>query len=247
LENQSTIYLSDAEFEGNHIKCSNLSECFGGALYAINSSHLSANNCKFYNNSAHGYAKGGVIAVIAGMVFIQESVFASTDGGVMFSRNSCINIRASTFRNNTATHIGAVLHLDIRSLITVEDTIFMRNKADQGVIYLVESACIFQGNTQISDNTGSLIMYYSNATFKGNTTFMSNRANIISTHFHKGGAITAIRSSVTFQGQSHFSHNTAENGGAIHAIASKLYVRSGTHIISSNRVSERGGGIYLFL
>jgi predicted outer membrane repeat protein len=235
-ELQSTISLSHTEFEGNHIKCSNLSECFGGALYVINSSHLSANNCKFHSNSAHGYAKGGVIAVISGKVFIQESVFALTDGGVMFSRNSYINISASIFRNNTV------------SFITVKDTIFMSNEADQGIIYLIESTCNFQGNILISDNTGSLVMYYSNATFKGNTTFVSNRANNnISTHFHKGGAITAIRSSVIFQGQSNLSRNTAENGGAIHAIASKLYVHSGTHIISSNRVSERGGGIYLFL
>ena len=246
---QSTISISDTEFEGNHIKCSDLSDCFGGTLYIVDSSHLSANNCKFHNNSAHGYANGGVIAVIAGMVSIQESIFAlnrAIDGGVMFSQSSCINISASIFRNNKAEHIGAVL-LDIRSLITVEDITFISNSADQGIIYLVESAGIFQGNILISDNTGSLLMYYSNATFKGNTTFTSNKANNISTSFHKGGAITAIRSSITFQGQSNLSHNTAENGGAIHAIASKLYVHSGTHIISSNRVLESGGGIYLFL
>ena len=252
-ELQSTINVSDTKFESNHIKYSwtNSSECCGGALYVINSSHLSANNCTFYNNSAHGHTKGGVIAAVnTGMVSIQGSVFMfnrAADGGVLFSQNSCINISASTFRNNKAKYLGAVLHLDIRSIITVDDAIFTSNEADQGIIYLVESAGVFQGNTKISDNVGSLLMYYSNATIKENTTFISNRANNSSTHFHKGGAITAIRSIVTFQGLSNLSHNTAENGGAIHAVASKLYVHSGTHIISNNRASERGGGIYLFL
>ena len=249
-ELQSTISISDTEFLGNHIKCSNLSKCLGGALYVVNGSHLSANNCEFHNNSAYDSAKGGAIAVINGMVSIKESAFAfnrATEGGVVFTQNSSINISTSTFKNNGATHIGAVLHLDIKSLITVENTIFTSNEADQGIMYLVESACIFQGNTEISDNTGSLVMYYSNATFNGNTTFTSNIIANTSTHFHKGGAITAIRSSVTLQGHSNLSHNKAENGGAIHAIASKLYIQSGTHIISNNSASESGGGIYLFL
>lgn len=250
-ELHSTISVSDTVFEGNVIKCSNLSECFGGAIHIVNSSHLSASKCTFHNNSAYGYsnAKGGVVAVMNGNVYIQESVFAinrATDGGVMFSQHSRINISASTFRNNAAIHIGAVLHLDTTSLTTV-DTTFKGNKAEQGIIYLVESACVFQGNTEISDNTGSLLMYYSNATFKGNTTFTSNNIANISTHFHKGGAVTAIRSRVIFQGQSNLSDNTAEYGGAIHAIASKLYIHSGTHIISNNRASESGGGVYLFL
>ena len=253
-ELQSRIRVFDSEFVDNRVTSSNSSESIGGALYVVNSSHLLAINCRFHNNSAHNsyysqYAKGGVITVIGGMVSIQECVFAfnkATEGGVIFSQNSYINTNASTFRNNSAMHIGAVLHLDIRSKIIADDTTFLNNKADHGIIYLVESVCTFQGNTEISDNVGSLMMYYSNATFKGNTNFISNKLSI-SNHFHKGGAITAIRSSVSFQGQSNLSHNTAENGGALHAIASKLYVRSGTHIVSNNSASESGGGIYLFL
>ena len=252
-EIRSSVNIFDSEFIDNHIRTES-SECFGGALYII-SSNLSAINCEFHNNSAHNgyyshYANGGVIAVIRGNFSIQECFFAfnkATDGGVVFSQSSCIYINASIFTNNSATHIGAVLHLDNRSKITADNTMFTNNKAELGIIYLVESSCIFQGHTEISDNIGSLLMYYSNATFKGNTNFISNNMPNISTHFHKGGAITAIRSSVSFQGQSNLSHNTADNGGAIHAIASKLYVHIGTHIISNNSASESGGGIYLFL
>ena len=250
VELRSSITVSDSKFMGNHvIKSSKSSECFGGAVYVVSDSELTIINCEFHNSSACGqYAQGGVIAVINGVVSVQESVFAfnkATEGGVMFSQNGLINISASTFRNNTATYVGAVLHLDVRSLVRADDTVFVNNKADQGIIYLVESACIFGGNTEISHNMGSLLMYYSNATFKGNTTFISNMAKM-STHFHKGGAITAIRSSITFEGRSNLSNNTAENGGAIHVVASKLYVHSSTYV-SNNNASECGGGIYLFL
>ena len=63
----------------------------------------------------------------------------------------------------------------------------------------------------------------------------------------QGGAITAFQSIIIlFEGKITLMCNTANNGGGIRAILSKLHVSYGHMLISNNTALESGGGIYLY-
>lgn len=243
----STVIIVNCSFNSNTV----------GSFYSIEHKHIDAviiitasnvtiEECYFEEN--HANTGGIVFAEQHSIITVTRSHFAHnevTQGGVIFLKSSHIIISVSTFSNNTATEDGTVLLLHTRSVINATSIILDCNKADQGIMYLVESTGVFKGNTEVSNNIGSLLIYYSNATFSGKPTFTMNTVNL-PTHFHRGGAITAIRSHVYFEGQSSLSYNSGENGGAIHVVATKFYVY-GFILLLNNSATDSGGGIYLFL
>ena len=60
-----------------------------------------------------------------------------------------------------------------------------------------------------------------------------------------GGAVTLLQSTVHFNGSYRLEHNHGENGGAIYAIESNLYVNTNVTIVN-NTAAENGGGMYLY-
>ena len=238
----SSASIINASFTSNfnHIK----DDGVGGAII-VRASNVTIMDSNFEDNSAE---KGGVIhASLTSNVTIMDSIFSHNEaelGGVVFAHNSNISIKSSMFRSNIATYIGAVLHLNAKTNLTANDLVLENNTAEEGVMYLVESTCTFTGNTQVSYNVGSLLLYHSNGFFNDNTTFYMNTEN--STSFHEGGAVTVTRSQITFRGRTRLVHNKGENGGAIHAIASRVELH-GYIDISHNNATEAGGGVYLFI
>ena len=243
------ITIVNSTFMDNHVTSSSSLDCLGGVVFAVNDSNLAVFSSVFQSNLAQcsgQNAKGvGVLAVTKGNLTIQQSIFAHNEAarGVIFTQTSNIAISDSTFRNN----VGGVLHLDTRSSVRTDDVILKNNTAHKlGIIYLVESTGVFAGSTEVSDNVGCLLMYYSNVTFRDDTNFASNKVNATTISYQGGGTITAIRSNIIFGGRANLAHSRGENGGAIHAIASNLYVYGNT-IVSNNTAVYSGGGIYLFL
>lgn len=239
----SSVNITNTSFISNI--CTYPDRCNHGAAMIISASNVTINESTFEENCAK---VGMIFAELRSNITIVQSSFAcnkAEKGGVIVSHHSNITILASTFINNTAIHAGAVLYLDTRSMVQAESVLLENNKAAQGMVYLVESTCIFTGSTVLSNNIGSLLMYYSNVTLSGNTTFIMNRVDVPIDH-DEGGAITAIRSSIFFNGISNIMDNKGVFGGAIQTLASEVHIY-GQVTISNNNATEFGGGIYIFL
>ena len=244
----SSVNIKNCSFGSNSNVClhARLQDNVGAAMIAT-ASDIIIEECSFEENCAKF---GGVIyAELQSNITIINSVFACNEadkGGVIFAQNSHVSVNASIFRNNSATCTGAVFYLDMRSTIIANDVIMESNKANQGIVYLVESDCVFMGNTSVSNNTGSFWFYYSNVTLSGNVIFSMNTVNKTSTNYDEGGAVTVVRSHLFLEGRNILMYNKAEYGGAIHAIASEVNMYGWTAVLNNN-ATEFGGGIYLFL
>ena len=210
---------------------------------------MSISNTKLIKNTA-GYA--GVIYInsqantaIDNCEFIHNT--ATVRGGVLISHKSDIKIASSVFTNNAA-YSGGVLHIQTNSVVDINKVVIKNNTAKQGVWYCIESTAIFSNDVYISDNLGSLFLHYSEAYFKGNTTFVNGkpvRPSETTSSFQEGGAITAFQSNIFFEGQSTLMYNSAISGGAIYATASKIFIQGNTTIVN-NTATYSGGGIYLY-
>ena len=100
-------------------------------------------------------------------------------------------------------------------------------------------------------------MLQSNVTFLGSISFI-NGSELMEPKFYigvmelynirakvqQGGALTIIKSSITFGGTCTITDNHADDGGAIHATESKIYV-NGEIVVARNKAISNGGGLYL--
>ena len=112
-----------------------------------------------------------------------------------------LNINGSIFRQNKAVYGGAI-HAVMVTILTSK-SVFNENKAEIGVIYCTDCRFLLMYNTQILNNTASLLIISSNLTLTetGIMTVANNSSpNINSTafqaFFQQGGAITAIQSNI---------------------------------------------------
>ena len=235
--NRGEITVSDSKFNNSAAK-------FGGVTFLVLSDINISNTLLISNSAETGGALGirNVNAIFSDCEFVNNT--ATVTGGAIIAQGSNIKVKTVVFRDNSA-HSGGVLFLSERSFINTNNIVVESNSANQGVMYFIECSAIFAHDTNISDNVGSLVLYYSNVTF-GDTTSIVNSLSERSTQtFQEGGAITAFQSDLVFEGTSVLMDNSAENGGAIHAITSKIHVY-GNSLISNNTAEDSGGGIYLY-
>ena len=228
----------------------NYATSFGGVLGSENSI-IKLRQSEFHGNSA---GNGGVVTLTYSTITIEASTFddntAILEGGVLLSADSIVTIGNSAFNNNTSP-VGVVIFAIQNSKIQQHNSLLINNNVavERAVLFLYNSEFIGhdRGNVTFSNNQGSLVAFISDATFRGDVMFKNNTPPKTTTQlgdFQEGGAITAFKSNIRFDGRFYFMHNQAENGGAIHSTESKLYV-NGRVSIENNRATSNGGGVYL--
>ena len=222
-----------------------------GKASCIDRNTITLKRSEFYGNSA---GDGGVVSCVCSTITMEASTFddntAILKGGVLTSVDSTITTGNSAFINNTST-VGAVIFAIQNSKIQQHNSLQINNNlaVENAVILLHNSEFIGhdKGNVTFSNNQGSLVAFISDVTFRGDAMFKNNTPPNTTTQsgdIQEGGAITAFKSNIRFDGRFYCMHNQAENGGAIHSTESKLYV-NGRVSIENNRATSNGGGVYL--
>ena len=221
----------------------NIAENLGGVLQ-LSSSIVLVRQAIIVGNKGHHGGSFDINSVNITLVDSELSHNSAQLGGVIYATETNINITNCVLSYNEAIR-GGVVHIATGSSIITNKSVMKRNLANLGVMYFVESSGIFSA-TEVADNKGSLFLYYSNITFKGETDFVNCRPRKYhTTNFQEGGAITAFQSNIILEGTSTLAQNSAQNGGAVHLTESKLYVYGNT-ILSNNTALESGGGIYIY-
>ena len=107
---------------------------------------------------------------------------------------------------------------------------------------MLESKVTFAEIVEVVSNFGSVYVMNSELYLQGNTTFENNILGSL-----MGGSLTVHRGNVHLLpgGMTYFKNNTADNGAAIHATNSDIFVGSNATIID-NSARYSGGGIYLY-
>ena len=198
----------------------------GGALSGLDS-NFTIVSCRFIGNSAS--YRGGALYTIGSktMLYILDSPSLSGED----------REKRTVFINNYAEHGGAV-YSTARSL-TVNGSILTSNNpaGDGDVFYIGLTTGEISGTLMHSNNLGSLVLYSSDIVLDVSGEFTNNTNSI---------ALSIYQSIIHFNGSSYrLEHNRGENGGAIYAVESTLYVNAPVRI-DNNRAMENGGGIYLY-
>ena len=193
----------------------------GGALSGLDT-NFTIVSCRFVNNSAS--YRGGALYTIGSMTklrFFDTSHFIM-EGGQEYNQGT-------VFINNSADHGGAV-YSTARSL-TINGSIWASNNSagDTYVFYIALTTGQISGTFTFSNNLGCVVLLSSDIVLDANGEFMSNT---------NSGAISILQSTVYFNGSSYqLENNRRENGGAIYATQSKLYVNAPIRI-ENNRATE---------
>ena len=221
----------------------------GGALYT-HQGNVSVSHSSFSQNSVDN--NGGAWFMEDCQTVCQDVNFASNsadNGGAVYSSNSTLSLVSCVFVNNSAINKGGALSSSQSKISSVKSLNVTTNIASFGVTYLLGSTAHFDGQTLVLKNTGSFLMINSRITFTGTTHFIGGsepkRSHDVIVDLHEGGALTAFKSDIIFNGTSVLTDNRAENGGAIHATdQSKVYL-NGETTIANNTANDTGGGVYL--
>ena len=236
-------------------------------------SNITVRNCSFQNNSAAigGVFYSTYFTTLSMQECNFECNYATVIGGVLVATISTVPIESCLFRGNHANLRGGVLEVTLYVNLTIQSCSFLDNYAPVGagieasspgvtltvtnsnftsnvasryaIMDLSRCNALFSGTNSFSMNSGSILIFNSQVTFKGMIDFSDNQglqaANVV-----EGGALTIIQSNVTFDGQCILYNNSARSGGAVRSSESKLYVISNISI-SNNMATLDGGGLHL--
>ena len=231
LVKQGNVNLINNNFFNHHVKYS------GGVLYSNNSTVFSYNN-SYFNNSA----KYGSVSIIAySLAYFFNDKFKNNyanEYGTLYFNESISEIYQSIFYNNSAKY-GAGIYIK-NSDILLNKTIFIHGKAFShgGSISSTNSNIqinnsIFELNNVVNGVGGSLYIENTNSLIT-NSSFVNNSAR-------QGGAIIVIDENVNNLENNNFTHNTADEGGALYTTKSVSYVNN---CIFDNNTSNKYGTIY---
>ena len=208
----------------------NFADDYGGAIYNGVDKPLTIKDCEFSSNRADDENGGAICSV--GDVNIVNSVFsgnfAAYRGGAVFSNNN-VTVDKCTFVENKAKNAATFVNADggaiYADVVNVNNSTFRSNFAsDEGGAIFAYSYIYINYNQK---NTQYI-----------NTFFYSNEADI-------GGAISTIRNSANIKNTLFFMNEADENGGAIFATGSNLYLNHCTFQsnTATDSVSGSGGAI----
>ena len=165
---------------------------------------------------------------------------ACNDGGALHVEYSALSLTGNTFQNNSANNDGGALYAWASSLGLTENTI-QNNYAvfSGGAQYLSSSIIHFIGNTfhkSYAAFGGTLHISTSNVTFTDDC-FTDSYAQL-------GGAILVTSNSVVrMHNNITIGNNTAQYGGGMAAVDSRLEVLENTSF--DNNRARYGGGLYV--
>ena len=197
----------------------------GGALSGLDS-NFSISYCQFIGNSAS--YRGGALYTIGSMTMLEIIDYSN-----LFSE---VKKDGTVFMNNTAQYGGA-LYSTARNMVINGSVLASHNWAsDSNVMYFALTNGKILGNLTFSYNHGSLVLLSSTIIVEASCEFINNS---------NSGAITILQSILNLKGSYNLEHNHGQNGGAVYAVESQLYINAPVHI-SNNKAVENGGGMYLY-
>ena len=237
-----TYFIANSNFSHN-------SASEGGVMSVI-TSFVTIVRCSLNNNMAKQY--GGVVSSTAGSILeinnssMSNNTAGLVSGAILVFRSSVI-LNSITLNNNSAGHnSGAVFCSE--GLVGVDKSTFNKNRAPEyGGIMLATNCNVNISNCHFCNNLGSFYTFISQVYFTGSNLieYGSEIINSTSTKEQEGGAISSFESTVTFIGTISLLKNTARNGGAILATASRIIMYGDIIIANNSAISNSGGGVVL--
>ena len=216
-----------------------------GGIIRSQSSEVKLYSSSVSNN--HAGSSGGVFSNEHCNLTISKTSFTTNranTGGILQAELGTSMLNDSSFSNNTA-HTGAVMHI-VQSTVHSHASNITKNSGLISIAYLSDSTAVFS-RLDFLNNVGTLLAFGSSLTIADDSNLMSNRHPTQWTNvreFFEGGTITVFQSDLIFNGSCEVRKNEAEDGGAVKAIESKIYVH-GKVRIENNVASKTGGGVYL--
>ena len=251
-------------FEKNSVKSRLQRDDFGGAVCALDNSHLTMHQCIFKENTAT-YVGGATYiqnshSLFESCIFEKNKVNSLNQmwsvafrGGAIAADDvgTNITIKQCLFKENSAAFCGGAIDIQCSRTLLFKNSTFVRNSVKTltghghgGAIHLLRNKnlivqqCLFTENT-VNYAGGAIKMIKTRGIFV-NCTFEKNSANA-------GGAVCAIDNSNLMMHQCSFKNNTAAGtGGATHLNESQSLFES--CIFERNEVNSlqqhaRGGSI----
>ena len=236
VEKKSTLVITNTSFEGNSVKCSPDSECYGGVVFSWNS-YVTIRWSFFHNNSANSNTDNGQRSSYTyHNNGIQER---GSHGGVFALNQSSVFISHNLFTHNKANRNGGVFKT-LRSNITSIDNTFHQNKAfDGGVLHTTRSIFIDRESKFINNTAkskGGVIKCYTGKSKFLKSLFIANSAT------EQGGVVHMIRG-ILLINKSKVSDNSAHRGGVIFGqVDAKVYIYSSRFL---ENIANSGAAVVL--
>ena len=234
-------------FEKNSVKSRLQQADFGGAVCALDNSHLTMHQCIFKENTATYL--GGAIYIHESQSLFESCIFErnkvnslsqDTSGGAIRATGAgtIITIKQCLFKENAATDSGGAIDIESSRSLFLKNSTFVMNTvknltgyATGGAINLVVNSdliveqCLFKGNTA-TYSCGAIFMQETRGSFE-NCTFDRNSVTSHLQKSHFGGAICALDNSHLAMHQCSFKYNTATySGGATYILKSQCLFES---------------------
>ena len=185
--NGAGIYLYGSNLTVDNSKFENISSTYGGAIYGNDFSSMSINNSKFRNTSV------------------------GTTGGSILSYGP-LNVNNSEFRDNCAEYSGAI---HSHGETTIDNSIFNNctARSNGGAVSALDAQLTINHTNFTNNNeTGVGAAIYTEVnTYIDNSLFINNTAT------RDGGAIEALKGSLTVNNSKFINNNGSDLGGAIYA------------------------------
>ena len=223
----------------------------GGAIHSTAGTHLTIHRSSFINNVA-GYS-GGAISAPKSSLLLNETHFygnlADMNGGaIICSWNRQVDISQvdmvgnNTFHNNSCQHYGgAICFVGLNANathLTLKENVAGRGG---GAMYVRKSSATLHGNVTIASNTaetgGGIRADRSYIRVTGDCSLAWNNATF-------GGAMNTLYGTVSIQGPTQFTHNTAdEDGGAM--LADNTVIQFLNKVNFNFNSANNGGAMFL--
>ena len=206
--------------------------CKHGAVYAIESSINFSQNVFIYN------VNGTLTTGASNVTMYKDSfLFNEATVNIITAHFSTVTINYTLIWYNRAMQgqILSMLRTTFKSygIVSVEN-----NYATNGIIYSHIGQADFLGTTTFANNSGSLEIINSNATFNG-LFYVSNCSLILPS------PLSIVLSVAIFNGILILENNQAKKGGAIYIVESRVFLY-GEIAIGNNTATFFGGGLYLY-
>ena len=245
------IYADQEKIKMANVSCLRNKAEQGGTLCTDHSTvsiSCSSFSQSIADNIGGAWSLEGCQAMLEDVSFTKN---CANSGGALYSSNSSMSLLGAEFQQNSANTTGGALYSSQSELKTLKTLLISVNEARLGAVYMVGSTAHLNGPTLVLENTGSFLMFNSIAIFTGKSKFNGCSEPISMTDpsvhdLREGGALTASKSDIIFNGTCILADSHAKNGGAIHATESKVYMNGDT-TIANNTASDTGGGVYLYM
>ena len=241
------MWRCSVSFEGNNSFVHNSAEDYGGGIN-IWKSTASFDGCNSFKHNSAGDYGGGVNMVKSTVSLDGNNSFVHNSaefcgGGVCTLESNVSFVGNNTFAHNSANFIGGGLAAFATNIELSGSSIFAHNSAKYGGgVYVWSSTVSSADNSSFTHNSaasgGGIQAQNSAINIAGICSFMYNTAQ------DKGGGIYVVNiSTLSIDGESYFSGNTASYfGGGVATLHSMVDITGRSYF--TNNSGKYGGGIY---